>query len=50
VLMPGEEAEIIGRIKVEQPEDKMGFYVGLTWDGVGFRQDRVGRQIVEVGF
>lgn len=50
VLMPGEEAEVIGRIKVEQPETKMGFYVGLTWDGVGFLQDRVGRQIVEVGF
>lgn len=50
LLMPGEEAEVIGRIQVDQPENKMGFYVGLTWDGVGFRQDRVGRQIVEVGF
>ena len=50
VLMPGEEATVIGRIKVDQPENKMGFYVGLTWDGVGFRQDRIGRQIVAVGF
>lgn len=50
LLLPGEEAEVIGRIQVDQPENKMGFYVGLTWDGVGFRQDRVGRQIVEVGF
>lgn len=50
VLKPGEEAEVIGLVKVDQPENKMGFYVGLTWDGVGFRQDRVGRQIVEVGF
>lgn len=50
ILKPGEEAEVVGLIKVEQPEDKMGFYVGLTWDGVGFRQDRIGRQIVEVGF
>lgn len=49
-LMPGEEAEVIGRIRVDQPENQMGFYVGLTWDGVGFLQDRVGRQIVEVGF
>ncbi|MBC8162705.1 MAG: hypothetical protein H7Z42_15955 [Roseiflexaceae bacterium] len=50
MLQPGEEASVIGRIKVDQPETKMGFYVGLTWDGVGFPQDRIGRQIVEVGF
>ncbi len=49
-LQPGEEAVVIGRIKIEQQEDRMGFYVGLTWDGVGFPVDRVGRQIVEVGF
>ena len=50
LLMPGEEATVIGRIRVDQQETKMGFYAGLTWDGVGFRQDRIGRQIVEVGF
>ncbi|MFQ3675561.1 MAG: gliding motility-associated C-terminal domain-containing protein, partial [Endomicrobiia bacterium] len=27
-LMPGEEAEIVGRIRIRQPETKMGFYVG----------------------
>jgi hypothetical protein len=50
VLAPGEEATITGRIKVEQQETKMGFYVGLIQDGVGFFQDRTGRTIIEVGF
>lgn len=50
VLLPGEEAEIIGRIRILQPETKMGFYVGLIQDGVGFFQDRTGRTIIKVGF
>ncbi|MFN8504412.1 hypothetical protein [Kouleothrix sp.] len=50
VLLPGEEAEVIGRIRVQQPETKMSFYVGLIQDGVGFFQDRTGRTIVKVGF
>ncbi len=50
VLMPGEEAEITGRIRVLQPETKMSFYVGLIQDGVGFFQDRTGRTIIKVGF
>ncbi len=50
LLMPGEEALIIGRIKVEQQETKMGFYVGLIQDGVGFFQDKTGRTIIRVGF
>lgn len=50
VLMPGEEAEVIGRIKIEQPETRMSFYTGLIWDGVGFRQDKTGRTLIEVGF
>jgi hypothetical protein len=50
VLLPGEQAEIIGRIRILQPETKMGFYNGLIQDGVGFFQDRNGRTIVEVGF
>ena len=50
VLAPGEEATIEGRIRVEQQENKMGFYVGLIQDGVGFFQDRTGRTIIEVGF
>ncbi|MFL5801692.1 MAG: hypothetical protein ACJ8CR_08105 [Roseiflexaceae bacterium] len=49
-LLPGEEAEVVGRIRVVQPETKMGFYVGLIQDGVGFFQDRTGRTIVNVGF
>lgn len=49
-LMPGEEAVVIGRIRIFQPETKMGFYVGLIQDGVGFFQDRTGRTIVKVGF
>jgi hypothetical protein len=49
-LMPGEEAVVIGRIRVLQRETRMGFYVGLIQDGVGFFQDRTGRTIVEVGF
>lgn len=50
VLRPGEEAEIVGRIRVDQPETKMSFYVGLIQDGVGFFQDRTGRTIIKVGF
>ncbi|NTU78741.1 MAG: hypothetical protein HGA45_04960, partial [Chloroflexales bacterium] len=49
-LMPGEEVEIVGRIQILQHETKMGFYVGLIQDGVGFFQDRTARTIVEVGF
>lgn len=49
-LLPGEEAEIVGRVVVLQRETRMGFYVGLIQDGVGFFQDRTGRTIVEVGF
>jgi hypothetical protein len=49
VLMPGEEAVVVGRIRVMQQETKMGFYTGLIQDGVGFFQDRTGRTIIEVG-
>lgn len=50
LLMPGEEALIIGQIRVEQQETKMGFYVGLIQDGVGFFQDKTGRTIIRIGF
>ncbi|GAB4153405.1 MAG: hypothetical protein Fur005_04570 [Roseiflexaceae bacterium] len=50
LLMPGEEALVIGRIKVDQQETRMGFYVGLIQDGVGFFQDKTGRTIIRVGF
>lgn len=49
-LMPGEEVEIVGQVRILQRETKMGFYVGLIQDGVGFFQDRSARTIVEVGF
>lgn len=49
-LMPGEEVEIVGRVRVQQRETRLGFYVGLIQDGVGFFQDRTARTIVEVGF
>ncbi|NNJ10646.1 hypothetical protein EKD04_009920 [Chloroflexales bacterium ZM16-3] len=49
-LMPGEEVEVIGQVVILQRETKMGFYVGLIQDGVGFFQDRSARTIVEVGF
>ncbi|MEI7771233.1 MAG: hypothetical protein WCI67_14665 [Chloroflexales bacterium] len=49
-LMPGEEVEVTGRVQILQRETKMGFYVGLIQDGVGFFQDRSARTIVEVGF
>jgi hypothetical protein len=50
ILEPGEEVVVTGTITILQPENKMGFYVGLIQDGVGFRQDRTARTIVEVGF
>lgn len=49
-FMPGEEITVIGRVRILQRETKMGFYVGLIQDGVGFFQDRTGRTIIEVGF
>ncbi len=49
-LMPGEEAEVVGRIVIEQRETRMGFFVGLIQDGVGFFQDRSARTIVDIGF
>lgn len=50
LLMPGEEALVVGRIKIEQQETKMGFFTGLIQDGVGFFQDKTGRTIIKVGF
>jgi hypothetical protein len=50
VLMPGEEAIVVGQIRVEQQETRMGFYVGLIQDGVGFFQDKTGRTIIRIGF
>lgn len=49
-FLPGEEATIIGRVRITQPETRMSFYVGLIQDGVGFFQDKTGRTIIEVGF
>ena len=49
-FLPGEECEIIGRVRILQQETKMGFYVGLIQDGVGFFQDKTGRTIVKNGF
>ncbi|PDW00799.1 hypothetical protein [Candidatus Viridilinea mediisalina] len=49
-LMPGEEVEIVGRVQILRRETRMGFYVGLIQDGVGFFQDRTARTIIEVGF
>ena len=49
-FLPGERCEVIGRIKILQQENKMGFYVGLIQDGVGFFQDKSGRTIVRVNF
>lgn len=49
-FLPGERCEVVGRIKILQQENKMGFYVGLIQDGVGFFQDKSGRTIVKVNF
>lgn len=49
-LLPDEEVEVVGKVVVLQRETEMSFYVGLIQDGVGFRQDRTGRTLVEVGF
>jgi hypothetical protein len=48
--LPGERCEVVARIKILQQENKMGFYVGLIQDGVGFFQDKSGRTIIKVGF
>ncbi len=49
-FLPGERCEVIARIKILQQENKMGFYVGLIQDGVGFFQDKSGRTIIKIGF
>ncbi|MBC8078588.1 MAG: hypothetical protein H7Y32_21100 [Chloroflexales bacterium] len=50
LLLPGQEVEVVGHVTIVQQENKMGFYVGLIQDGVGFFQDRTARTIVEVSF
>jgi len=47
---PGADAPTYGPCRRLDYELEMGFYVGLIQDGVGFRQDRTARTIVEVGF
>jgi hypothetical protein len=49
LLMPGEEATIVGEVKIEQFENRMIFYVGLIREGVGYRQGGFRRTAVEVG-
>lgn len=49
-FLPGEECVIVGRVRIKQQETKMGFYVGLIQDGVGFFQDKTGRTIIKIGF
>jgi hypothetical protein len=50
-FLPGEECEIVGRIRIKQQETKMGFFVGLIQDGVGFFQrQNLARTIIKVGF
>lgn len=48
-LQPGEEADIIGRIRIDQREDRMAFYAGLVHEGVGYPVNNVARTIVCVG-
>lgn len=49
LLLPGEEVEITGRVRIEQYETRMFFYVGLIREGVGYRQGGYRRTLVEVG-
>jgi hypothetical protein len=45
-LQPGEAAEIIGVIKVDRPEAKLKFYVGLIQEQIRLPQDHI--QVTEV--
>lgn len=45
-LQPGEAVEVTGLIKVERPEEKIRFYVGLIQEQIALPQDRM--QITEV--
>jgi hypothetical protein len=49
LLAPGEEVTITGRVRIEQFENRMYFYVGLIREGVGYRQGGYRRTLVEVG-
>lgn len=48
-LQPGEEVEITGRVRIEQREDRMQFYIGLAHEGVGYPVNNVARTLVCVG-
>jgi hypothetical protein len=48
-LQPGEEVEVKGRVRIEQREDRMQFYVGLAHEGVGYPVNNVARTLVCVG-
>jgi hypothetical protein len=45
-LQPGEAAEITGVIKVDRPEAKLKFYVGLIQEQIRLPQDHI--QVTEV--
>ncbi len=40
-LQPGEEAEIIGKIRIERPEQKIILYVGLIQEKISLQADRL---------
>ncbi|HEY0739659.1 MAG TPA: hypothetical protein VGD69_32340 [Herpetosiphonaceae bacterium] len=48
-LQPGEEVEITGRVRIEQREDRMQFYIGLAHEGVGYPVNNVARTLICVG-
>lgn len=40
-LQPGEEAEIVGKIRIERPEQKITLYVGLIQEKISLQADRL---------
>ena len=50
LLMPGEEATIIGTIQIKERQQEMYFFAGLAHEGVGFPINRRGVTLVTVGF
>ncbi len=50
VLMPGQEVEIIGYVKVEKQESKLKFFIGLIQEQIALPQDRIQPTEVKISY
>ncbi|MBI3967977.1 MAG: hypothetical protein HY329_20250 [Chloroflexi bacterium] len=49
-LAPGAEATVVGYVRVEETHPQVWFYAGLIQEKIGYYVDRVGTQVVSIGY